>query len=147
MDNLQIDITCEGDAGILKALEIIWPAACPGGKAIQFIVDKFSTEVTYNGQPTSRHSSQLVRDKDGVPTLILLWNKERDSQPLPYPLDLKQSAEFIRGWLLSTDYGREPDHDGDNGKGWRIFTEGWGHVNGCVYAIVGVQPVWAMYCK
>lgn len=69
------------------------------------------------------------------------------STVLPFPLDLNTSISFAWHWLTtSADYGNEPDHDGDNGKGWRVYNENWGRV-GSFYGFVAIKPAWAMYGK
>lgn len=57
------------------------------------------------------------------------------------------ATAFAKGWLRDVDMGREPDHDGDNGRGFRVFTEAWGKVAGHTYAICAIEPVWACYGK
>src|SRR5690349_24893058 len=46
----------------------------------------------------------------------------------------------LEAWLAEADYGPQPDHDGDNSKGWRIYNEAWGHVDNLWGAIVAIQP-------
>jgi hypothetical protein len=29
----------------------------------------------------------------------------------------------VTAWLEEVDYGEEPDHDGANGKGWRVYCD------------------------
>ncbi len=162
MDNQTIDVTSEGGEGIALALGIIWRKAAPGGKATHYKVIRTADSTSYYGKAIApsdtgnvdgvpgvrvRHYRRTVESADGVQTLILLWHEEQGSTPLPFALDCKRAAEFITNWLGQADYGRQPDHDGDNGKGWRLFTESWGHVAGHHYAIIGVQPAWAMYGK
>lgn len=54
---------------------------------------------------------------------------------------------FIEAWLKEADYGSQPDTDGHNSKGWRIFNEGWGHVCGMWQAFVAIEPEWLTYGK
>lgn len=49
--------------------------------------------------------------------------------------------------IAHADYGRQPDHDGDNEKGWRLYNETWGMVGGDHSAFAAVEPAWAMYGK
>lgn len=149
MDNRTIDIISEGKDSIAIALRLVWPSAV-GGKATHYKVAKYVDKKTYyldDSGKTTGHSVKMEEDDKGVPTLILLWHEECSALPLPYHYDLEASTGLVEGWLKSVDYGREPDHDGYNEKGWRIFTERWGHVAGHHYAIVAVQPSWAMYGK
>ena len=62
-------------------------------------------------------------------------------------LDAEAIWPFADAWLKDTHYGGAPDHDGDNGKGYRIFNEAWGHVCGMYEAFVGIEPAWLMYGK
>jgi len=149
MDNRTIDIISEGDDGLALALQLIWPNA-PGGKATHYKMVNLIEKTEYYAREGKvvYHSTSTTEDPKGTPTLILLWYDEHDARELPYALDLAGGVAFVRGWLAhKADYGPEPDHDGHNKRGWRIFTENWGHVAGHVYAIVGVQPAWAMYGK
>lgn len=69
----------------------------------------------------------------------------------PFPFKMKRVEDllpFVTGWLKETDYGNEPDHDGSNGKGWRVYNHNWGQVIGCgSYSFVAIEPAWAMYGK
>lgn len=152
MDNQTIDVVSEGKQGILHALSIIWNAAAPGGKATHYKVCRLLPHTSYycddeNGKHKTHHFTNQIEHGDGVETLILFWSDEHDAKPLPFPLNLEQAAGFIVDWLGSVDFGTEPDHDGSNHKGWRLFTEDWGHVAGNHYTIIAAQPAWAMYGK
>lgn len=50
-------------------------------------------------------------------------------------------------WLESAEYEQEPDHDGSNIKGWRLFNEAWGQVFDDPYALVAITPEWALAGK
>lgn len=165
MDNLSIDITSEGRESLAHALTVVWPNAA-GGKATHYRVVNVSRNCKYYTHEirkgmkanvdlhqecpeqiyVSHHEEELPAD-DGSQTLILLWHEEQNATPLPYPLTLDKAISFVADWLSQADYGSQPDHDGSNGKGWRLFTNDWGHVAGHHYGIVGVQPAWAMYGK
>lgn len=96
------------------------------------------------GEHKARHYA--ITEKDG---LILMWGEDTalKSQPLPYPMTAEVAIPFAWSWLEQADYGQQPDHDGSNGKGWTLHRDGWGHVAGSFYAIVGIKPTWAMYGK
>jgi len=40
----------------------------------------------------------------------------------------------------------QPDHDGDNYKGFRLENDFWGQIDGCE-AFLSIEPIWAMYGK
>lgn len=135
MDNFSINLTAESKETLLKALEIIFNHNAPGGKAVAWKETKIESNPEWIGANPTR------------PLLILLWHKDQDSIKLPSPLNVRGACELIQNWLNEQDYGHEPDHDGDNGKGFRLFCDHWGHVEGEHYAIIGVTPAWAMYGK
>lgn len=141
-----IDVTSEGDEALGLAIRLAWPGAS-GGKATHYKAVGLAEKTLYYGEPAHRHSTTVHELSTGVPTLILLWHGERDALALPYPLELGDAIQFVAGWLRNAPFGKEPDHDGSNGKGWRVFTEDWGHVAGHHCAILAVQPAWAMYGK
>lgn len=119
MDNFRIDITSEGS--LLEAMQIAF-----------------------------RHSSQRAIGYRVCAAKGLIFY-QYDSSPmmtrLPFKLDAAGAADFASRWLAEQDYGTQPDHDGGNGKGWRLYNEAWGHVDGEYQAFVAVKPVWAMYGK
>ncbi len=120
MDNFQFDMTSQGAETLKKALCLFNP---PGRKVVAY-------------------------SADDPKKLVLYWsNQSSKAVPLPFPMTLEQAADFAAGWLEHADYGSEPDHDGDNGKGWRLYCEAWGHVDHDAYAFAAVEPVWAMYGK
>lgn len=145
MNNRTIDIVSEGHQDLEMALTIIWNN-CPGSKATHYKIMKLKENFKYYGTPIS-HYAEVNEDPEGDETLILLWHEQKDALKLPYPLELEDAIHFVKGWLKKISYEEEPNHDGSNGKGWRVFTEQWGHVAGHHYAIVGIQPKWAMYGK
>jgi hypothetical protein len=148
MDNRTIDVVSEDVADIALAMRLIWPNA-QGGKATHYYITKYSLETKYVPGPhgIAGHWTRLKQDEGGIPTLVLLWCEEHHETPLPFFLDLEGSIQFVKKWLEVVDYGKQPDHDGDNKRGWRLFTEEWGHVAKHHGAIVAVQPAWAMYGK
>lgn len=139
MDNFHIDITAESDATLTAAIGIAFGHNCPGSRCGHYKVAKLKRKVP--------NDTQLYEDPTGFPALILLWNEEQGSTRHPFAMDLTETVGFVKGWLRNCDFGAEPGHDGDNGRGFRLFTEGWGHVAGHTYAICAVAPAWAMYGK
>lgn len=123
MNNFRIDLTAEGDTVLKKAMEIAFTNSA-GGKVEAYKVDP----------------------EKG---LIFFWTStlHKDVQKLPFKLDAEGAADFTRRWLAEQDYGRQPDHDGDNGKGFRIYCESWGRVGDLSGSFVAIQPCWAWYGK
>ena len=81
--------------------------------------------------------------------IVFFWADHKDMIPFPTPLDMDRCAEIAYAWLIEeADYGRQPDHDGDNERGWLLYCDGWGHID--LYgwkAFVAVKPMWLMFGK
>jgi hypothetical protein len=118
-------------------------------------MDNFHFDMTSRGADALKKALQLfdpqVRRMTGYSTsgnkLVLYWGDSPQATKLPFPMTLEQAADFAVGWLAHADYGREPDHDGSNSKGWRLHCDTWGIVDGDHYAFAAIQPVWAMHGK
>jgi hypothetical protein len=94
-----------------------------------------------------------ISNTDGM---ILYWtDKGSETKPIrkfPYTLASRVEVEnFVWGWLQSPEakelLGEEPNHDGSNDVGWRVFNEEWTHVDDDWSARVAICPIWAMYGK
>jgi hypothetical protein len=81
--------------------------------------------------------------------IAFFWTQHDKMIPFPAKLSMDRCAELAFDWLQSgATYPSEPGHDGDNHKGWRCFTEGWGHIEPFGYpAFLAVEPHWIMYGK
>jgi hypothetical protein len=138
LDNFHIDITAEGRDTLMEALVIAFRHNAPGGKVTHWA--ELAVPDHEGGLPTGR-------------ALVLLWHEETPKvgdppmQRFPVPLDAAGALGVVERWLDAADRGNEPDHDGSNGEGFRVFCEGWGHVRGYHYAVVGISPTWAWYGK
>lgn len=147
MDNRVFDVTSQGS--LRHVLAIAFQNA-PGRKATHFLVTHMTKKTTYYcdkaGQP-HRHITEWVEGAGGKPTVVLCWHEEHGATPLPFPLDEEAAEQWLAQWLKHAEYGSEPDHDGDNDRGWRAFCTSWGHVGSRHYAFLAVQPEWAMYGK
>lgn len=159
MDNFFLDITSEGEQTLELALKL---AFSQHSKATHYRVVNLKPKTTYYArhvpndsgnltiegkQYSIHHCSDNIVDPVGIQTLIFYWTEDKDATLLPFPLDLKGAMSFVNGWLNHANYGVQPDHDGDNGKGFRVFVEDWGHVLHNWKAFVAIQPTWAMYGK
>lgn len=125
MDNFNFDITWEGKERFIEILRLV-----------------------LRSQGSGKISHYFVTESHG---LILCWTGGQGLTPLPYVMDTDTVINFAWGWLNSEEarrmLGSEPDHDGDNGYGWRLFNESWGRVAGRWEAVIAIQPVWAIYGK
>lgn len=121
MDNFHIDITSRGIDPLKSALSLC------GHKKV---------------------SGYRVEETKGKPRMIFYWASSPNAAPFPFEMPIDQAAQFAQAWLDGgAEYGREPDHDGHNEKGFRLYCEDWGHVAGEWQAFVAIEPAWAMYGK
>jgi len=119
MDNFRVDVTSEGASSLFHLVVII-----------------------------ANHRKKIVGwREDAEKGLVFYWTEAPGITKLLVPTDANRTADLILDWLSSVPYPLEPEHDGDNGKGWRLYNEEWGHVGGEWQAAFAVQPVWAMYGK
>lgn len=97
-----------------------------------------------------------VEDASGkgymVPRLLLFWCNPETSKVKGYNRFICKSnaaevSPMVEKWLRGVEYGPEPDHDGTNAKGWRVYNENWGHVAGMWEAFAAIEPAWLMYGK
>lgn len=82
--------------------------------------------------------------------LAFFWSKPESNilaQPLPYPMGIGAAVSFATNWLETADYDDEPEHDGDNSRGWTIYNEGWSQVRGSFYGIIAIKTSWAIHGK
>ena len=98
-------------------------------------------------------------DRDNVPFLSLLWgdHKRGEALPLIAPLDDADAIALqVQSWLKTVEYGRQPDHDGDNSKGFRLLgakgpamypADSWRSCDWDFYSVLTVQPKWIEYGK
>lgn len=61
---------------------------------------------------------------------------------LPVPVPVAHFVAIVQAWLATATYPKQPDHDGDNKKGWlvQIEDQDWTQV-------VTIRPTWMMYGK
>jgi len=139
VDNFSIDITAEDRETLRDVLRVVFRHNAPGRKTSHWMELEVSAK------------SEWLNAGGRRKALVLLWSEERrdgaDLWRFPVPLDADGAAEMVWRWLEEADRGSEPDHDGDNGKGFRVYCDFWGHFEGLHYAIAGIVPAWAMYGK
>lgn len=88
--------------------------------------------------------------------LLLFTNMLDSDKPkvtlFPSRLSIQAAAEIAWNWLSTREYPQEPDQDGSNKKGYRIFTNSepddiWYQPMGMFGALLAVKPEWCMYGK
>ena len=120
------------DAPLAECLAIAIRGAA-GGKVEGWKVDKGP-----GPDPSDPHPDRL----------ILVWSTQSPgSHPLPAPLKGEALVGFVRSWLETVDYGKEDDTDGHCKKGWHVYNDAWGYIDGDPYAFVAIEPVWLVYGK
>jgi hypothetical protein len=122
MDNRKIDIHSEGETDFITAMQL----------------------ATKQGHTqTIGYSLEL----DGS-VMVLYWAKSEKMTPFPYEMSRSEITAFVWGWLQKMKpLGDAPDHDGDNGHGFRVYNEAWGHIMNRWEAFIAITPIWAMYGK
>lgn len=126
-DNLKIDVILQTRENFELAMKMAFDI-CSGSEAIRY---------------------RITPDRG----MILYWTdsaegrSDHDTERLPYKMKVEQAADFVWHWLQTVDYGDQPDHDGSNGKGFRIFNEAWGHIDNDWQAFVAIKPEWIEYGK
>ncbi len=119
MDNFRIDVTCEGDEALRAVMTIAF----------------------------TQHRSAVGWRLDPEYGMILYWTDHKGTNALPFPHDAEATFHMVKKWLETQDYGREPGHDGSNGKGFRVYNEAWGHIGSEWQAFLAIKPEWAWYGK
>lgn len=118
-------------------------------------MDNFRIDVTHDSEDALRHvlaiafgprRKAVAYREDSEKGLVLYWIGSAGTVPLPFKMDAEAARMVVLGWLAEQDYGKEPDHDGSNRKGWRAYNEANG-VGGDYAAFLAVKPVWATYGK
>lgn len=137
MDNREIDIKAEGRKSFDLAFQLFFEGH---SKATHYF------EHPEKGLVFLWHEDSFNLNKVGA----LPADKCTKANKLPYSMDWKAAADLAWGWLLEQPkekYLDALDHDGSNGKGFRVYNESWTHVAGSHYGICAVQPIWAWYGK
>ena len=118
----------------------------------------FSDHKTAVGWADWPRQEVLPHDTRITPRLVLFWAhpKSRIEQwngdaveynKFPTALSWEECLPLVKQWLKSCEYGQQPDHDGDNGKGWRVYNESWTQVGDRWEAFVAIEPEWIWYGK
>lgn len=151
MDNFRIDITSEGQEQLAAAMSLAFGRFRQAvGYAIREPVA--AERYAFDDDDLQKKHGWMLKEKSSASPkrLVFYWSdyqNREDVVALPFKMDAAGAADFATRWLAELDYGKQPDHDGDNEKGWRLYCEGWGHVDGDSSAFVAVAPAWAMYGK
>lgn len=162
-DNFSVRVVSRGRDHLDTAVRLAW-GNTPGGKATHYVSSlperkcpncRGGVKTAWNGKEHIEYRCVNCNGTDKIPpceVLILLWHEDLvrgvKATPLPFPLTCEAAIDFLWAWLATAKYPKEPDHDGDNSKGFIVSTgDFWGHVEGSHYAFLAVYPDWQMYGK
>ena len=124
MDNRVIDIQSEGREAFELSMRLHFDNAA-GGKATHWV------------------------EHDG--DLVLLWNKEKDANEVPFaPMNVEEATDFAWRWLetrTKKQLKEYLDHDGSNGRGFHAKCGPWGKDTEYQYGFVRISAIWAWYGK
>lgn len=112
-------------------------------ESLSALDDTVQLAFTLYGEGIGRNrETTVVAFKDNGEAGITLYVQQVEgSTPLPFPHEASDCARLLRGWLKGAPYGKQPDHDGHNNKGWKIKTpDSWS-------AILVCHPRWIVYGK
>ncbi len=126
MDNFQIDVTSYGREHFELALRL---AAREG-----------TFDVRYYGLVDG---SKLILFMYDPPPCVSL-----EIRQLPTKMKLADVIEFAWSWLHSKecDYGKPPYKGGEALKGFRVYTDERGFVDGMWQAFAAIEPKWGSQC-
>ena len=156
MDNRLISIQSEGRKAFDLAFQLLFDN-CPGKKATHYFEHSKAGFILlwHEDKFASQEKGESQQTKEGfpgvhLPTCRCSWCIMIPANKLPYPMGWQAAADLAWGWLTNQpeeSYKDYLDHDGSDGKGFKVYNEDWGHVAGSHYAFLGVLPVWAWYGK
>lgn len=88
-------------------------------------------------------------DDNGKRLIFFRYGGDDRMTPFPAPLTMRECAMAAMKWLeFKANYGREPDHDGANRAGWRVYNDAWARIEGYDHhTFMAVSPCWMMYGK
>lgn len=125
----------------------------PMGLCLQVAFGRYRKAIGWSEEPLTpgvgpdATPSGVWGARQATKRLVLFWADHPTMTRFPAQMNATQAEPFILAWLGEAAYGREPDHDGDNSKGFRIYNEDWGHAAGHWEAFMSVEPIWLLHGK
>lgn len=103
------------------------------------------------------HKSTKGFSFDKEKGLVFYWSEPTNEiQKFSEPHNFEQTAKFIEYWLTTSESnkvtlnGFEKDYndsDVDTDRGWIVYTEDWGKIDGKSYSFFAVKPAYLWYGK
>lgn len=118
-----------------------WPILRVNGESLERLmaVMALSDQKKFEGYAIDTNNGRIV---------FFGYKGHKDATPFPTSMSGDFCAQLAIGWLKEARYPAEPDHDGDNSKGWLCYTENWGHIEPYGFeASLAVEPHWLIYGK
>jgi hypothetical protein len=144
MSSFRIEVVSDTDEELRQAMSLAFRVH--GGKVWQQEATHYVIRAAEVEEPPVHRSSAKRGER-----IAFFWtapdSRVADAIALPFKLDAEGAADFARRWLAEVEYPPEPDIDGSVKKGWRLYNEPWGHVEGVYAGICAVTPVWSEYGK
>ena len=130
MDNIVFNVNGRSEEMLLKAIELA------------FLQREYKTCVGW---------------KISKKGFILSWSLSDKSTPFPGNVEFtpEEVLPMVTKWLKTVNldevemegWDGDCDHDGHNSRGWRVYSEDWGHVDGSWSAICAIKPAFMWYGK
>ena len=124
------------------------------GSGKQLLLQVLTIAFLQEGDNTTAKGYSINKERG----MILFWaERKQDPNYTSFPAKLKPAEliEIVWVWLNSEEADQieckeddsDFDHDGHNSKGWRVFCEGWGHVDSKWEAFIAIKPAFMWHGK
>lgn len=154
-DNYLFDISDKGDANRIKLLlDYLMPESQEPYRLVGLHRPSHWAVIKGDLEKGRKGAWEASKEPSGPrgDRLAFFWSTPKgEINDAAHPFIVKPSnltlALMIDAWLTETEFPQQPDHDGSNSRGWRIYNETWGHVEGSFYGCFAVEPRWQMHGK
>lgn len=146
MDNYRIDITAEGENVLRKAIDLAMTRR-DGDLPCKTLY--WAIRAADDPAKPDPHR-RLRNDEPRRERIVFFWHEQaddKDRHPFPVLPSTAAIADIVIAWLKTVKRHPQPDHDGSNGHGWRLYNEDWARVDDDSSALFAVHFEWAWYGK
>jgi len=145
MDNWSINLCSKSKKQFDLAMEMAFETNCPGNKVEFYAITEDNRTMVLMWHDTH---------KEGDATWFIHKNGKSEKvkvklRKLPYPMQVDVAIGFAWNWVMNkADQGKEPwSSDVWREKGYRIYTDYWGHALGCSYGVIAITGEHALIGK